>query len=948
MAARVDFQKYPLAAKTLINWVPMVQGGIIRRQGFRILETLSEAHCMHSFQSNRDNGYLVNGSATLFEFWYDDVKVVNETQATIANSTFTGTPGAVPTSWTDSSTGTATVVVATGGSSADFTVAVASSDKAILEQTLTVVAGTTYTVFVNITDGTLKVDIGSTLGSNDLAGGTLNKGFHNFEITPTSTNAHIRLTSTSKTVTTVAEFGSGTTGADLTVAHSYTLVQLQALQYTQSIDLQFVATPTYPLSSIARRGVDAFGWAEEKLINGPYASYNSDETTLSLSAVDGEVTVTASSEVFTDGDIGRLLHIQHTGQQESASITAENVFSDEILVDGSGTFRRIVVEATTFAGGTIVTLQRSFDAPGSWSDVTTYTSNTNTTYDDTLDNQVIYYRIGVKTGEYGSGTTTVSLNNASGVATGEGTITAVASPTSATVQVIDPFGYATTTTEVWRFGRYGGDQGHPTSCQLHEGRLWLGSKQYVEGSVSDDFTNFDKSTTEDDKSIARLVDSSVAWMESIDELVVGCLNQEYYGLSQLNKVYTPNDFRLKKFTSEGSKAIQAVVTGLSGLFVHRDSERVMETAVSSESERIGTTSMARLNPKVGSGGIKKVALQKSPEIRLWALKEDGQLIILTYLREEDVVGWSRVHVNGTVADFSIVDGKGYDRIYAEIERSNGGRYLCIYDNENWDVPAQSNNLDFSYTPIAPTPGASRISLSGGTFSRETGYSGDITLTAVDAMFTAGDVGKRVFLKDGQGVVGTYTSTTEIIVAIDIPIEDLDPVAANNWYMGTMSTAVTGLIANDVVYGWADAKEIGPLTADGSGNLTLATAAAWVHLGQRPKAIFEGLKLYQGAQSGIGIAGVKKKVNEVGFVLHRTANNIEIGSMSSNTSDLDPLIIDAINDIGDIGSTGAVFTGEVRQRVDGFTEFDPRIRIVAEKAGPACILSYAPGHSVNER
>lgn len=49
--------------------------------------------------------------------------------------------------------------------------------------------------------------------------------------------------------------------------------------------------------------------------------------------------------------------------------------------------------ATPWSG--TVTLQRSVSEPGAWTDVKTWTGETSETYDDGLDNNTIYYRIGV-------------------------------------------------------------------------------------------------------------------------------------------------------------------------------------------------------------------------------------------------------------------------------------------------------------------------------------------------------------------------------------------------------------------------------------------------------------------------------------------------------------------------------------------------------------------------
>jgi hypothetical protein len=78
------------------------------------------------------------------------------------------------------------------------------------------------------------------------------------------------------------------------------------------------------------------------------------------------------------------------------SITAENSFSDKIQLRGkfnlslSGTWE-----------GT-VTVQRSFDNGTTWVDVKTYTANTEQVGEE--PEPTVFYRFGVKTGEYTSGT----------------------------------------------------------------------------------------------------------------------------------------------------------------------------------------------------------------------------------------------------------------------------------------------------------------------------------------------------------------------------------------------------------------------------------------------------------------------------------------------------------------------------------------------------------------
>lgn len=84
----------------------------------------------------------------------------------------------------------------------------------------------------------------------------------------------------------------------------------------------------------------------------------------------------------------------------SVSITAQNTFSDSIRIVGSF---NLSVSGTFVAS---VVAQRSEDGT-TWRDVKTYTAPAEEVgYDPILN----YYRVGVKTGGYTSGTVVASIN----------------------------------------------------------------------------------------------------------------------------------------------------------------------------------------------------------------------------------------------------------------------------------------------------------------------------------------------------------------------------------------------------------------------------------------------------------------------------------------------------------------------------------------------------------
>jgi hypothetical protein len=89
----------------------------------------------------------------------------------------------------------------------------------------------------------------------------------------------------------------------------------------------------------------------------------------------------------------------------SASIGAQNTFTDSIKL--SGPFDLSI--SGTFVG--TVTVQRSYDN-SSWKDVDTFTSPTE---DYGFQPEIAWYRAGIKTGGYTSGTAVVSLAGNSGI-----------------------------------------------------------------------------------------------------------------------------------------------------------------------------------------------------------------------------------------------------------------------------------------------------------------------------------------------------------------------------------------------------------------------------------------------------------------------------------------------------------------------------------------------------
>lgn len=84
----------------------------------------------------------------------------------------------------------------------------------------------------------------------------------------------------------------------------------------------------------------------------------------------------------------------------SKTITAENTWTDPVQMTG---FFNLSIKGTFVA---TITVQRSFDDMATWNDVDTFTAQTE---DWGMEPEVCWYRVGVKTGDFTSGSVSVRL-----------------------------------------------------------------------------------------------------------------------------------------------------------------------------------------------------------------------------------------------------------------------------------------------------------------------------------------------------------------------------------------------------------------------------------------------------------------------------------------------------------------------------------------------------------
>lgn len=685
---RTDIKRVAVSAQEQTNFIPRVLGPMSLRPGFQHIG---------SSRNNSQAFYLP------FVFATDDVAILELTDSflrvrigealvtrpsvstTVANGTF----GTDVSGWTDSDELGGVSAWLTGGFLSLLGTGTAA---AIRDQQLTISApdqNVQHALNIIVTQGECILRVGSTSGGQDyITETTLRPGFHSLAFTPTGASAWIRLMSRVSYPTLVDSCVIASTGA-MEIPTPWTQSVLRNVRARQSGDVIFVACRNIQQKRIERRGTNSWSVVDYVANLGPFRVGNATPITLTPSDLTGTVTLTASGPVFRSTNVGGLFAIDSTGQSVTRNISSADVYSDPIRVTGIGAGRSFGITITgTFTA--TVTLQRSVGAVGAWVDVSNYTGATSTSLSDGLDNQIIFYRIGIKPASYTSGTAVVSLAYAAGSIRGIARVTEFTSETQVTGVVVKDFGALTGTTD-WLEGAWSTRRGFPSAVELHEGRAWWAGADKIYGSVSDDFANYDDSVTGDSGPINRSIGTgpvdTINWMLASQQMLVGAQGAELIcRSSSLGEPLTPTNFNLKPATSRGSLGVDAVSVDTSAMFVDRSGSRAYELQYDSVGSTYSPVDLTSIVPEVCKPGIYRIAVQRREDTRLHFVRQDGKVALLLFDKTEDVKAWVPIETDGEIEDAFTLPGTEEDKVYYSVKRTINGntvRYL-----ERWALQSE--------------------------------------------------------------------------------------------------------------------------------------------------------------------------------------------------------------------------------------------------------------------
>lgn len=247
-----------------------------------------------------------------------------------------------------------------------------------------------------------------------------------------------------------------------------------------------------------------------------------------------------------------------------------------------------------------------------------------------------------------------------------------------------------------------------------DGRLYLGSCHRFAASKSGDYENFAPGVLDDD-GLLFAIDADqlqqIRWLSALNGLFIGTMSGEYRARGGNDNPITPDNIHVENQTRYGSAAVPPLAIGNAILFVTRSGRKLRELTENIASPTPGQfvapdllllaqhlTERSVLSDSDPT--IVDMAYQQEPDSRLWVVRSDGVLLCCTYLREQNIVAWSRCITEGAFESVCVIPHPDGDRdqVWVIVKRTINGatkRYVEYFDDAGVNYP--TTNVDSAFT-----------------------------------------------------------------------------------------------------------------------------------------------------------------------------------------------------------------------------------------------------------
>ena len=312
---------------------------------------------------------------------------------------------------------------------------------------------------------------------------------------------------------------------------------------------------------------------------------------------------------------------------------------------------------------------------------------------------------------------------------------------------------------------------YPATSVYHEQRRWFAGTNdkpqvlWATRTGTDDNLTGSIPTRDADGMELRVASSQynqIRHLMALADLIALTAGGEFRIYAEGAPAITATSVSIKPQGYAGASNVQPVVTMGSILYVQAQGSRVRELAYNWEANAYRSTDTAMLAPHRFNGyTIHDLAYARAPESICWAVRNDGKMLGMTYVPDQQVYGWHAHDTDGEFESVAVVAEANEDVLYAVVKRTINSRTVRYI--ERLDTRVFTNAADAFFVDSGLTYSGSPTSTVTGLWHLE-GKSVDV--------LADGAVRPRVTVTNGQITLAAPASKIHVGLPITADLQTL--------------------------------------------------------------------------------------------------------------------------------------------------------------------------------
>lgn len=517
--------------------------------------------------------------------------------------------------------------------------------------------------------------------------------------------------------------GHWTAQTILEIPTPYAEADLKWLKFTQSADVMFIASPDYAPRELSRLSNTIWTLSLYDFTGGPFQLQNTDSSILmNISAVTGLAkTLTASAKAWVTATVYQVgdyttesatvyqCPVKHTSDTFATDLSAGKWVAATLTVFHS-THVGALFQIRHYVGGTSSTgsqiacggtwrvishgtwtatwnIEKSTDLGVTWTVIRTFSGaadfNVDTYGTEDMSNNADPFLVRVNVT---SGSTNVELTCDAFYQEGIAKVTAYTSATAVTADVVRNFG-STGAVADWSEGSWSDYRGWPSVVEFQPQDRLMWANNYNEpqtfwATKTGEYYNFSRSNplVDNDGITVNLPSREVNGINNLVALtsLLALTSASEWSIGDPGTVLTPTttDQRINGY--EGANYTDAVVVGNRAIFATSMGSTVRDLGYELSSYSFTGADLSVLAYHLFYGyTLLELDYQKFPYRLVYAVRSDGKLLTMTYMREQEILAWTWHDTNDgddSYESVSCVPADGYDEVWFSVKRGTK-RYI---------------------------------------------------------------------------------------------------------------------------------------------------------------------------------------------------------------------------------------------------------------------------------